>query len=242
MPLTQKFSLRIRIRDIARRYIPRPLRPWYRQRIFRRAMNNLLTLSQPLNISTDLLCDLHYGWGNEGWSASNEFLRAGLDHAMTCKGNILECGSGLSTILMAYVAQRTGKSLLSLEHHPGWGQRVTEVLYAYGLSAARLHITPLRNYGNFDWYSIPANPPEHSFGLVICDGPPGSNFGGRFGLMPVAGSLINPEAKILLDDIERADERAVAERWMAEFDMTLEIRRSQKSFGILTKKISMFPN
>jgi hypothetical protein len=60
--------------------------------------------------------------------------------------------------------------------------------------------------------------------------------------MPVAGSLINPEAKILLDDIERADERDVAERWMAEFDMTLEIRRSQKSFGILTKKISMFPN
>lgn len=242
MPLTQKFSLRARILDIARRYIPRPLRPWYRQRIFRRAMNNLLTLSQPLNISTDLLCDLHYGWGNEGWSASNEFLRAGLDHAMTCKGNILECGSGLSTILMAYVAQRTGKSLLSLEHHPDWGQRVTEVLHSYGLSAAQLHITPLCNYGGFDWYSVPANLQEQPFGLVICDGPPGSTLGGRFGLMPVAGGLLIPDAKILLDDIERSDERAVIERWITEFDMTLEIRRTQKPFGILTKKISMCPD
>lgn len=47
-----------------------------------------------------LISELIYGWHNERFSAREEYLRACLRHALGHCGSILECGSGLTTILI----------------------------------------------------------------------------------------------------------------------------------------------
>jgi hypothetical protein len=71
-----------------------------------------------------VLIDLIYGWGNEAWSARDEYLAGCINHALVSDGPILECGSGLSTLLLGAVAKRRGHSHWVLEHKPDWAKRV----------------------------------------------------------------------------------------------------------------------
>src|SRR5712671_6211054 len=47
--------------------------------------------------------DLIYGWGNDAWSASEDYLLACLKYALLTDGPMLECGSGLTTIVLGIV-------------------------------------------------------------------------------------------------------------------------------------------
>ena len=83
--------------------------------------------------------------------------------AVVTRGPILECGSGLSTILLGLLAARRGVDVWSLEHIPEWHARVRSVLESVGIAAMRLHLTPLRSYGDFDWYRLPLASMPHAF-------------------------------------------------------------------------------
>lgn len=221
-------------RSTLRRYIPKPLRPYYRVYIFAHAMRKLLALNDLSRISDQLLADLHYGWGNEGWSASQEFLRGCVSYALDGRQPILECGSGLSTIVLGIVAQRRGGILVSLEHNPVWGKTVQKTLSRFGINSVELHIAPLKSFGAFDWYDAPQNLKITGFKLIICDGPPARTPGGRYGLVPMMRSRFAPNALILLDDAGRPDEREIAERWAQELGATLSLEGDKKPFAVLT--------
>src|SRR5437899_7048669 len=61
--------------------------------------------------------DLVDGWDNKRWSAGVEFLDAVAAAALAEEGDpILECGSGLTTLVLATVARRTGSAVWTLEH------------------------------------------------------------------------------------------------------------------------------
>src|SRR6187399_1286181 len=89
----------------------------YQEFVFWRAMRRLMREVSPAseNFDSELLSDLVNGWGNS-WSARHEFLDACLQHTRKADGPILECGSGLSTLLVGALAQKLGKSVWSLEH------------------------------------------------------------------------------------------------------------------------------
>jgi hypothetical protein len=161
----------------------------------------------------ELLAELVYGWGNS-WSVQQEFLDACLREARTTSGPILECGSGLSTLLIGTVAQSRGIRVWSLEHDPKYAARVQSYLRKYRINSVTLCMAPLRSFGDFDWYSLPqlqTIPPKIS--LVVCDGPPGGTRGGRYGLVPVMMDKLRADCTILLDDGARAEEQSIAGRW-----------------------------
>lgn len=215
--------------------ITRTARGWlrrsHRQLVFHAAMRRLLrTPMQADQVSDDALENLIYGWGNEGWSGTPEFLRVCIENALNCQAPILECGSGLSTIVLGVVAQRTGNSLWSLEHMTDWGARVEQVLRRFRIEAVRLCIAPLSRYGEYDWYTPPADGmPEH-FGLVICDGPPSQTRGGRYGLVPQMRYRIERGCVILLDDAERPDEQVIVRRWTEELPDSHVVRGPEPRF------------
>jgi hypothetical protein len=156
---------------------------------------------------------LVYGWGNELWSGWCEYLAACVEHSLTTRGPILECGSGLSTVLVGIVAQRRRLAHWALEHMPEFAAKVKTQLAKYRIDST-LHCAPLKDHGQFVWYDAPADRMPTSFGLVICDGPPGAVKGGRFGLLPVMRSRLAHDCVILLDDGARQQERQVAEDWV----------------------------
>jgi predicted O-methyltransferase YrrM len=169
--------------------------------------------------STALLATLHRAWGNEDYSANLPYLEEVARRAATADGPILECGSGLTTILLAAVAGRRGVPVHSLEHTPEWHRRVASVLRRCGIPGVRLHLVPLVDHGSFAWYEIPSEDWPSEFCIAICDGPPSETKGGRYGLLPRVGAKLPAGALIVLDDATRPPETAMRHRWRAERDL-----------------------
>lgn len=190
-------------------------------------------LRYPEGVAADassVLSDLVYGWGNESWSAEPEFLRSCIERSLTTKAPILECGSGLSTIVLGVIAQHTGNTIWSLEHLPEWGERARLCLDEFHIDAARLCVAPLAHYGDCDWYDPPLESMPDRFGLVVCDGPPSTTFGGRYGLVPVMKNWLKRGCVILLDDAEREAEQATVHRWAEELPCRFSMVGEAKPF------------
>jgi hypothetical protein len=183
-----------------------------RMRAFEREMRKGMTTA----CSPVLAEDLRLAWGNCGWSASAGFLVTMVDWFGRTSGGVVECGSGLSTLLLAALAAHTGRHVLTLEHDPQWAERVRRAVPRRVRSAVEIELAPLRAYGDFDWYTIKGLTPAAPIGLVVCDGPPGSTRGGRYGLGPVLGPMLAEDCVVLIDDTHRLADRSAVERWQEE--------------------------
>jgi Methyltransferase domain len=186
-----------------------------------------LRLSSDRRVSLSAVLD---AWGNAGFVADPSYLGAVVQHAQAAPGAILECGSGLTTLLLASIApERTS----SLEHLEIWRRHVRTRLWWAGGGASILR-APLRSYGSFEWYGIPSDLPRQ-FSLVVCDGPPAGTLGGRYGLLPVMGDRLCEGAIILLHDAERDGERAVLDRWAKEAGWRYSIHGDAKrAYAVVT--------
>jgi len=201
-----------------------------RERIFGKAIRRFIKRPVGARLPMFALTDAEYGWGNETWAADEDYLSRLISEAEVASGTILECGSGLSTILLAAIARQTGARLHSLEHNVEWQQRVSATCAAFGLADNTVHYAPLRNYGEFDWYSVPDALPD-DISLVVCDGPPSDTRGGRYGVLPLLASRLASECKVLLDDANRPPEQAILSRWETEFSTTWERRDTARGFA-----------
>jgi predicted O-methyltransferase YrrM len=213
------------IKKLTKTILPKPLRRylyvWNRQFVFRQAMIRFLRDPRCLNDCDNVLSDLSFGWGNTFWSASDEYVLACAKHAWDCNGPILECGSGLTTIVLGAIARKTGQTVWSLEHNEDWARRVQRYLHRYRIRSVRIMLSPLRDYGSYCWYAPSLEKLPETFGLVVCDGPPHDTRGGRYGLLPVMGDRLPAGTTILLDDANRSPERKTAARWADELGTTV---------------------
>jgi hypothetical protein len=154
---------------------------------------------------------LSTGWGNQGFSADPEYLRAVLLYARGTTGPILECGSGLTSLVLAIVAP--GR-VWTLEHDERWCDKVVCGLSVVRAGERQVQLVSLKSYGEADWYSLPESLP-YRFDLVVCDGPPGTTRGARSGIQ-----LAIPErlegAIILLDDAYRRPELELSRSFEAQ--------------------------
>lgn len=204
----------------------------YQEFVFWRAMRRLLREARHEShpFTSDLLSDLAYGWGND-WSAQQEYLTACLQHVRASQGPVLQCGAGLSTLLIGAVAQRMRLTVWTLEDDIGHASRVQGFLDRYGVRNVRLWVAPLRSYGDFDWY----DPPDFGsisgdFSLVICDGPTGDTYGGRYGLVPVMGEKLAEDCTILVEHGARPADRWIASRWARMLGAREEVLGLEKPF------------
>jgi len=208
--------------------IPPPIRRFlrnkYRALVFRRALSKLARDPQrALQVQSKVIPDLIRGWGNEEYSAGEEFLRACLKYALRTQGPILECGSGLTTIVLGMITKDSGKTIWSLEDNHKWGEIVNRYIRNNNINSVHLFIKSLKAYRDFSWYDPPSEMMPDDFSLVVCDGPPGKTAGGRYGFVPVMGTHLKSGTVILLDDADRKPEQDIAARWANELKTSLEI-------------------
>lgn len=105
---------------------------------------------------------LREAWGNE-WAAPASLLMALYN---TVKGKtVLECGSGLTTLVMA----KAGGVIFSLEHDLGHYKTITAALKDFKLSA-EVAYSPLDM--DTGWYQSTAVPQGVKFDVLVADGPP----------------------------------------------------------------------
>lgn len=223
-----------------KRLVPAPLKRRAKEallsRTFRRAVAEIDSLTLGEVPPREVLERLQLGWGNEGFAAQIEYLEEVARRAATTAGPILECGSGLTTILMGLLAGRRGVATWSLEHIPDWGARVVQSLKQFKIPHAQVRHALLRDYEGFSWYDAPLTELPMDFQLVICDGPPGATHGGRYGLLPVLGARLPAGSVILLDDATRLGEAEVLRRWVTEARMDVAMHEGRDgSFAVITR-------
>lgn len=171
-------------------------------------------------------------WGNPDWSVKTEYARACLDVVRRKGHSVLECGSGLSTLMLA-AASRTS-SVTALEHHPGWAGRVRASARDLGLRNVEIVDAPLRDYGEFSWYTLGAAHLGRRYTMVVCDGPPGDTKGGRYGMVPVVSDSLEPGCIVLLDDASRPGEQETMSLWKERFGLEGGLAGHEKPYAILT--------
>ena len=164
---------------------------------------------------------LAWGWGNRAYIVEREYLCEIIARARTATGSILECGSGLSTLVAGALIDGSETTLYALEHDAHWYERICDVVDNFNLRNVRPVYAPLQDFGAFSWYDVRGAGLPRDISLVLCDGPPGSTRGGRYGLLPVMRGHLLPGALVLVDDCKRAEERDIVDRWIKEFDGSL---------------------
>lgn len=190
---------------------------WRRSRVFSRNLQQFISDPGKYIAADDpVLQNLVDAWANT-WSTGPAFLASTVRHALASRGPILECGSGLTTIVLCIIAQKTNRQVVSLEHSLPWVERVRHELDRAGLSSRAVTHANLKDYGGFAWYDIKNVTVPDGIALVVCDGPPSDTKGGRYGVLPVVFDHLGDRCVILLDDASREGEQAVLRRWHSEF-------------------------
>jgi predicted O-methyltransferase YrrM len=130
---------------------------------------------------------------------------------------IVECGSGLSTVVLARLLRERGAgALVALEHDSHWAALVEEQLRREDLGAiARVHYAPLA--GEPPWYDLhDSDRLPDEVDLLVVDGPPAFDPGHearRAPALPWFRDRLVDGAAVILDDIDRDGEREVLSRW-----------------------------
>jgi predicted O-methyltransferase YrrM len=157
---------------------------------------------------------------------------------------VVECGSGTSTVLVAYALERVGAGrVVALEHDPAQADRTQRMLARHGLerwaTVCRSPLVPQAVGGTtFQWYDLARVPLPDRVDFLFVDGPPGGVQAlARYPAVPLLRDRLGPRAVVLLDDTGRDEERAVAERWAAESpDLTLELVPCAKGAALLRRR------
>ena len=218
-----------------RRLVPaatrRRLRARHREFVLQRTILRIRSRDDYVPLSDQAVRSLLYGWGSP-WSLREELLTELWHRAWHTRGPVLECGSGLSTLLLGIAAERLGYDVYSLEHDEAWHARVCEAVGQLGLQRVKVISAPLVVHGDYAWYDAPGTfPPD--FTLVLCDGPPAATMGGRYGLLPELRPSLAADCVILLDDAARDGEQEVLKRWTEEHHVIHRMTGKAKPFAVV---------
>lgn len=157
---------------------------------------------------------------------------------------ILECGPGLSTVVMARTLALTGSSarIVSLEHSERWASIMRRRLRAAGVRRrVDLFVGSLVRHADAGrWYgrareALALGP----FDFVFLDGPPATDGAPRRApALPLLWEALAPGALVVLDDANRRGERACIDAWRERYagDLTFERLAIEKGLGVFEKR------
>lgn len=160
-----------------------------------------------------------------GWAASPDLLRLLMEHALSQLPEVMvECSSGVSTLVLARCAQLNGRGhVYSLEHDAVYGQKTRELLRRHGLSdyatVIDAGLQPYRlNDWQGDWYGLEGLPSDLRIDMLAIDGPPWFVAdAARYPALPLLIERFAPNAAVFLDDADRDDERWAVARWLKDY-------------------------
>ena len=185
------------------------------------------SLRMRLGSDVGALLALHGDDGREllpapsGWALSPHVLALVLRLVRTRPDleTVVELGSGVSTSWVARELRRRGSGrLVSFEHEPGYAATTAAQLAAAGLqSVVDLRCAPLAEVDlegeDYRWYQGYDDVPE--IGLLLVDGPPSATGAqARYPAGPLLLGRMAVGGLVVLDDVHRADEEAIIERWL----------------------------
>ncbi len=159
---------------------------------------------------------------------------------------VVETGSGVSTLVLAYALERLGVGgrVIALDHDPGYATATRELVHAHGLDAyATVIDAPLEPVDiggeHHRWYATRALAELADIDLVVDDGPPrivGPML--RYASLPLLAPRMRQNGRFVLDVIGD-EERSTLARWRRELpEFEHEHVASKKGHVLIRRRIS----
>jgi len=161
----------------------------------------------------------------ESYMASAELLECIWQLILEERPNrVLELGSGLSTLVMAYALEAAGQgTLCSLEDHAGYAARTRRLVREHGLDAYAEVIETRLERLTVDsdvpyWYALTDLSTDMPIDLLFVDGPSGHFHPKiRYPALPVLRNFLSDNAVVIVDDSHRWQESDMIHEWLAEY-------------------------
>lgn len=158
--------------------------------------------------------------------------------------NILELGSGTSTIITAYSLEAAGIDghIHSIEHQSDFTESSRRLLVSHGFADhVEVHHTKLKtlilNEQTYEWYTQDPLGPLQDIDLLIVDGPPVTgDTPARYPALPVLFEKLADDAIILVDDYMRSIDSEMVNRWLDEFNLEVLERFANEKGAIILQK------
>jgi hypothetical protein len=171
----------------------------------------------------ELFARMRRAWGNEGFSADSTYVTEVARRVMASPGPVLECGSGLTTLVAGVLAEKRGLEVVSLEQDRDWAAHIHRALRKHDLETVRVEYAPLREYSGYVWYDVSGIQLPAMIDLVLCDGPAVFDNWGRlhekwrYGVLPVLKERGISIREILLDDVDEPRAADLLKSWQQDF-------------------------
>jgi len=184
-------------------------------------LNKPTSSYQPLS---DLL-SLHKGIPyDETWSAAADFLELIARQVLSNKPlHILECGSGLTTLVLAKACQMSRQGhVYTLENGQVYAETTEQIIDSYALNDyVTVMQAPLMDYplgeNTYQWYPT-TELPAVEFDMFVIDGPAGFiQKHSRYPALPLMQDRMAAGCRVFLDDAARDDEKELVTMWQEEF-------------------------
>ncbi|PLW81520.1 class I SAM-dependent methyltransferase [Kineobactrum sediminis] len=182
-----------------------------------------------------------------GWAASPDFLYHLVRHIQdTSPKTVLECSSGVSTLIISGCIRNYGGHVFSLEHDPVYASKTRRLLELHKFEEnAQIIDAPLGAIDLPDWhgswYNIEQLPKDKKIDMLVIDGPPATICAkARLPALYVLSELLAEECTIFLDDAAREDESLIVAQWLREFPQFKlnEFAFAEKGIAVLTRSRS----
>jgi len=158
-------------------------------------------------------------FGNDRYVSTEEILLTLIALSRNIKGNILECGCGLSTIVMA--AANAENNIYVLEQDVAYSMWVQSLLNCYKIENVKILVTNVVD----GWYKVPEGLPD--FDMVYSDGPRGE----RFKIYERISGKVKSDAVMVFDDYFHRTFEDDLKKWGTNYSIMGEARK----FAILKR-------
>ncbi|HVK89302.1 MAG TPA: class I SAM-dependent methyltransferase [Kofleriaceae bacterium] len=158
---------------------------------------------------------------------------------------VVETGSGVSTLIMAYRLERLGRgTVIALDHDPVFAARTRSELERHGLTAyAKVLDAPLEPLAlrgqTYRWHAQRAVADLRDIDLVVDDGPP-RELGDwlRYASLPMLAPKLSARGMFVMNMLG-AEERTILSRWQDEYpELHQQVFATRKGHAILSRQSS----
>lgn len=189
---------------------------------------------------------IHFPLQNH-WVVLPDFIQHFIEVVKENKSStIVECGSGLSTLVGGYmVKNKIIKHFISIEHEEQFYEATLDVLKKHTLEKyVTVLYAPLKrisiNGEEWFWYNTDRfETTINQIDILLVDGPPGQiQKHSRYPAIPLLKKLFHKNTVVVLDDSDRPDEKEIINRWLLENPgFCASHLKTEKGMCVLKQKI-----
>lgn len=160
-----------------------------------------------------------------GYAVERDFANILIDRLFAARPRyVMELGSGVSTLLIAYALENIGRGrFVSIDHNHLFRALTLRHIRRHGLqrwaSVAHCPLTRvILGNGQWKWYDIPKSLLAEPIDFLIVDGPPARlQKLSRYPALPLLRSYLAPNATILMNDISKPDGHEILAIWQKTY-------------------------